>query len=295
MLTIGMPVYNDKNYLEKSLESILNQTHKEFNIIISDDASTDGSDTICKKYINIDKRITYIRQPKNLGISKNMEFLLSKASTKYFMWAGDDDLYDNLFIEKLLAALKKSEDAISVFCNFSTIDENDSIIENHYNFNFSNENKTKRVINYIKNANDIFGYGIFKTEAIKNVKFPVWWWPNNKSAYNNIFPTLCYYLSKGKYIHAGGKPLFFKRVKTEKRVNHVLPGRNNAIKESVAYWIRRYNLIVFSFKQIYSAANFLFALRIFPYLFYYWFLIPSINQFKLSLNAFLKNKLKLIK
>jgi len=107
-ITIGMPVYNDVNFIEKSLESILNQTHQNFELIISDDGATDGSDLVCKKYAAKDPRIIYIRQPKNLGISKNMEFLYSQATKKYFMWAGDDDLLAPAFIETLINSLERN-------------------------------------------------------------------------------------------------------------------------------------------------------------------------------------------
>jgi len=291
LLTIGLPVYNDVQFIESSLESLLNQTFINFKLVISDDCSTDGSHLICEKFASQDQRITYLRQEKNIGISRNMQFLLSKADTKYFMWAGDDDLYDETFIENHINALEKS-DAIVSFCNFSTIDENNIVIETYTNLDYSDSNRKKRLVNFIRNSHDAFGYGMFLTEEIKDVEFPVWWWPNKKSPYNNIFPSLCFYLTKGNYTHIEGKTLFFKRIKTGKNVHHVLTGENNAIKESLAFWIRRFNLAVFSFKSVKKAAGFFYALNLFPFLFYYWFFIPSIKQFNLALNSFMKKILK---
>jgi glycosyltransferase involved in cell wall biosynthesis len=288
-LTIGMPVYNDFQYIEKSLHSILNQTYTNFDLIISDDGSTDGSQQICERFASIDSRITYIRQPNNLGISRNMQFLLSLADTPFFMWAGDDDLYDPKFIEKLITELQNSE-AVSAFCNFSTIDEEDKVIETFTHFNYSEPNRRKRLNGFIKNAHDAFGYGVFKTAFIKDVEFPVWWWPNKQTPYNNIFPTLCYYLAKGNYIHVAGNPLFFKRVKTGRKVHHIIPGENNAIKETLAYWLRRFNLVVFSSRMIRKGGRFWLAIRVLPGLLYYWFFIPSWKQFLLAIKAFFKNR-----
>lgn len=288
-LTIGMPVYNDVLYIENSLQAIRNQTYTNYKLIISDDGSTDGSQQICERFASIDSRITYIRQPNNLGISRNMQFLLSLADTPFFMWAGDDDLYDPKFIEKLITELQNSV-AVSAFCNFSTIDEEDKVIETFTQFNYAEPNRRKRLNGFIRNAHDAFGYGIFKTDFIRAVEFPVWWWPNKSTPYNNIFPTLCYYLAKGDYVHVSGEPLFFKRVKTGQQVHHILTGENNAIKESFAYWVRRFNLVVFSSKLIKKAGNFGLACLIFPALLYYWFMAPSWEQFVLAIKAFFKNR-----
>ena len=286
-LTIGMPVFNDVNFVEESLKSILQQTFKDFVLIISDDGSYDGSAEICKKYANIDDRIIYIRQAQNLGISKNMEFLLNQAETKYFMWAGDDDLLDQNFIKILIDLLENNKDTVSAFSACSLIDENNNIVNNDIIYDYCNSERVKRLKFFIKHSSDYFGYGIFKREEIKDVKFPIWWWPNKKTPYNNIFPTLCYYLAKGNFI-LSKELLFYKRVKTELHTNHLLVGKNNAIKESFAYWIRKFNLFCFSFKTIYKAKNLGLAFRVCPQLFFYWFIIPSWKQFILALKSFFK-------
>jgi hypothetical protein len=119
----------------------------------------------------------------------------------------------------------------------------------------------------------------------------VWWWPNKKSPYNNIYPSLCYYLTKGDYAHVDGKSLFYKREKSEKNINHILTGENNAIKESFSYWIRKFNLVMFSSKMIRKAGGIGISLYTFPSLFLHWFLFPSISQFKLAIASFFKNRI----
>ena len=76
ILTIGMPVFNDILFIEQSIQSILNQSFKDFIFILSDDGATDGSAEICLEYAKQEPRIKYVKQKNNLGISKNMEFLL---------------------------------------------------------------------------------------------------------------------------------------------------------------------------------------------------------------------------
>ena len=291
LITIGMPVYNDKDFLEQSLQSLLNQTFKDFVLIISDDCSTDGSAEICLEYEKKDKRIRYIRQPRNLGISKNMEFLLSLAESKYFMWAGDDDLYEKDFIERLKNKLDSNPANICAFSDYFRIDEENNKKGEIRSYDYSGLSAGRRLKDFFKNSDDGFGYGLFFTNMIKEVEFPVWWWPNKKSAYNNIFPSLCFYLAKGNYMHFEGYPLFLKRVKSTANTHHHISYYGNSIKESLAYFIRRFNLVVFSFRMIKKGGGFLLALKTAPYLLHHWFLVSSFKQVKLAARAFWKNRI----
>ncbi|MBN8696778.1 MAG: glycosyltransferase family 2 protein [Bacteroidetes bacterium] len=279
-ITIGMPVYNDKNFIEASIKSILAQTFTDFNLIIADDCSSDGSADICLKYAAIDSRITYIKHKNNIGISQNMKFLLMQARTDFFMWAADDDLWSTDYVETLLNNLKQSKTGIVSFCTFATIDEANNIIKDQIDFDYHNENVRKRLTGFIRNANDAFGYGIFRTDQIQNVEFPIWWWPNRKCAYNNIYPTLCYYLAKGDYIHCAGVPRFFNRIKSTNNINHILPYKKDGIKELLAYILRKMNLVCFSFLLIYKTGKYGLAIITLPTLLYYWFLAPSLQKIK---------------
>lgn len=279
-ITIGMPVFNDVDFIEQSLKSILEQSFKEFNLIISDDGSSDGSQAICERYAVVDSRITYIRQPKNLGISRNMEFLLSQTTTPYFMWAADDDLWDKMFIEKLITLLNQNKEAVVAFCKYSLINDEGNQLDKGRLFEYSAGKPNQRLKKFIINPNDAFGYGIFKTEQVKEVRFPVWWWPNQKCAYNNIYPTLCFYLAKGNIVYDETDTLFFKRVKKEELVNHKLPYKENSLPEVIAYGIRKFNLVWASFSMIRKARNMKTGLSIFPLMLHQWFVKPSYYKWK---------------
>jgi GT2 family glycosyltransferase len=289
VLTIGMPVYNDIDFIEESLISLLNQSYTDFLLIISDDGSTDGSQKICEKYSKIDNRVTYIRQKKNLGISKNMEFLLKQAKTSYFMWAADDDLWDKNFISKHIKVLEENPEVVSVFCTFALIDQNSRPISEPFDFDYSSENVMERLRRLITLPNDTFGYGVFRREKIVGVRFPVWWWPNRKTAYNNIFPTLCYYLSKGDFYNISGEPLFFNRMKNIDKINHKLPFKEDTFLNLLSFIIRRFNLVIFSAKQIKNAGGIYLSLKIFPTLLMFWFLKTS----SIHAKHYLKIKLKI--
>ena len=86
-ISIGMPVYNGAKTIEKTINSLLAQTFKDFELIISDNASDDETENICQKFAGKDSRIRYIRQDKNIGLYQNENFLLSKATGKYFMFS----------------------------------------------------------------------------------------------------------------------------------------------------------------------------------------------------------------
>jgi len=244
MVSIGMPVFNDKQFLAKSIESLLNQSFINFELIISDDCSTDGSDIICRYYAKQDNRIKYIRQLSNLGISRNMEFLLANAIGQYFMFAADDDLWHPDFIEKLVKALSKSTNGIVAFCPYSFIDEKDCIIDyiTTRDTDYSSKWALKRLLKLIYKWDDGFGYGLFIREKIKNVKFPIWWGINKTCAINNIYPSLFYYLSKGNYIAVEGEPLWFNRIKPPGFINHHIIYSKSYIKGFVAFALRKFNV-----------------------------------------------------
>lgn len=91
-VSIGMPVYNGEETICQALDSLLAQTFTDFELIISDDASTDRTGEICLEYAKKDPRIRYVRQPENRGANFNFQFVLDKARGEYFMWAAQDDV-----------------------------------------------------------------------------------------------------------------------------------------------------------------------------------------------------------
>ena len=108
-VTIGMPAYNGAKTIEKAINSLLAQTFKDFELIISDNASDDETENICRRYALKDSRIHYLRQNKNIGAHANFNFLISKATEKYFMWAADDDWRSPEFLEVNVSALERNK------------------------------------------------------------------------------------------------------------------------------------------------------------------------------------------
>ena len=114
--------YNGKKYIEAQISSILNQTYKNIKLIISDDCSTDGTIDILKKYAQKDKRIQLHLQEKNLGVVKNIEFLLKNVTNNLYMLSDQDDVWLPEKIERSVKYLKEN-DADLVFGDLRIVDE----------------------------------------------------------------------------------------------------------------------------------------------------------------------------
>jgi glycosyltransferase involved in cell wall biosynthesis len=117
-VSIGVPIFNAEEYLCAALDSLLGQTFSDFEIIISDNASTDQTEAISRTYLEKDRRIKYYRQPNNLGAEANFLFVLENSVGKYFMWAAADDIRSKDFIELNLKFLEKNMDYV---CSVSPV------------------------------------------------------------------------------------------------------------------------------------------------------------------------------
>jgi len=132
MVSIGMPAYNGEEYICEALDSLLSQTFTDFELIISDDDSTDDTELICRHYADSDSRIRYIRQDKNLGGVGNFKFVLKEARGEYFMFASNDDVWSINWLTNLLASLK-DKPANAAFGRVIYIDDKANIINSTAN------------------------------------------------------------------------------------------------------------------------------------------------------------------
>lgn len=125
LVSIGLPIYNGATYLEKALQSLLKQSYKNIEIVISDNNSTDGTQSVLKKYKN-ESRISFYKQRRTLSFAENYNFVLQKSKGEYFMWAADDDIWDRNFVTKLLAAMKDNH-TFAAMSDFRLIDATGNI------------------------------------------------------------------------------------------------------------------------------------------------------------------------
>jgi len=111
-VSIGMPVYNGVESIRRAIDSVLSQTFLNFELIISDNNSTDATSKICREYEKKDKRIRYIKQEKNNGWFFNFKFVLDAASCEYFVWLSDDDYWESTFLEENVKVLDSKSDIV---------------------------------------------------------------------------------------------------------------------------------------------------------------------------------------
>ncbi len=119
-----MPVYNGENYIREAIDSILAQTFRDFELIISDNASTDSTGEICLEYAARDQRIKYVRNPVNIGAARNYNVTFDLSSGEYFKWAAHDDILDRNFLTACVGVLDKDPAVVVSFPEIMKIDEN---------------------------------------------------------------------------------------------------------------------------------------------------------------------------
>ena len=113
LVSIGMPVYNSETTIRRAIETIVNQTYKNIEIIISDNNSTDSTFKICNDFAMQDDRIKLVSQEVNIGPTRNFQCVLDGSKGKYFMWAAGDDFRSLDFIEVNVNALEKYPNCVA--------------------------------------------------------------------------------------------------------------------------------------------------------------------------------------
>lgn len=120
---IGMPVFNGERYLDEAISSVLAQSFRDFELVICDNASTDRTEAICRRFAATDPRIRYVRHPENLGAHPNYNRSFELSRGRYFKWAAHDDVLLPGFLEACVAALEGNTDAALCQSDIDYIDE----------------------------------------------------------------------------------------------------------------------------------------------------------------------------
>jgi glycosyltransferase involved in cell wall biosynthesis len=113
-VSIGIPTYNRERLIGRAIESALHQDYPHVEIVISDNASTDSTPEICRRYAQEHPNVRYIPQPRNLGAIKNFDAVRRQSSGDFFMWLGDDDWLDPSYVRLALARLQVDTDVALV-------------------------------------------------------------------------------------------------------------------------------------------------------------------------------------
>src|SRR5204863_2022061 len=132
--TVGLPVFNGGKYLEQALTSLLEQDYPAFEIIVSDNGSSDSTRAICDAYASRDERLKYHRYEINRGAAWNFNNVVSQADGAYFMWAAHDDVWRRDCLSRYAQALDGDLLAVLVSCRHQAIDSRGQAIATYTNF-----------------------------------------------------------------------------------------------------------------------------------------------------------------
>jgi glycosyltransferase involved in cell wall biosynthesis len=170
-LTVGLPVYNGENYLTESLDSLLAQTFTDFELVISDNHSSDATEEICRHYAARDSRIRYLRQKRNIGAIPNHNILLDRARTPYFKWAAHDDLYGPELLAKCVAVL--DDDPAVVLCHGdkAVIDADGVVVDRlEYRLHTASPDPVERFRSLVVADGADDEYGVIRTRVLRTVR-----------------------------------------------------------------------------------------------------------------------------
>lgn len=130
-VSIGLPVYNGERYLSQALESLLGQTFADFELILSDNASTDGTREIGESYAARDERVRYSRTEANLGAARNFNRAFQLSSAVYFKWAAADDLCEPAYLARCVEALDRHPEVVLCYPQTRIIDASGRFLKDY--------------------------------------------------------------------------------------------------------------------------------------------------------------------
>lgn len=170
-LTIGLPVYNGQNYLSEALDALLGQTYTDFELIISDNASTDATEEICRRYAAMDSRIRYIRHPRNIGAAPNHNVVVDEARGELLKWASHDDLYGQDLLARCVEALDEHPEVVLSHADMAVIDEAGEITKTcGYPHATDSPHAPKRFWSLLVTDGGDDEYGVIRSDVLRRVR-----------------------------------------------------------------------------------------------------------------------------
>ena len=170
LVTVLMPSYNHERFVSQAIESVLEQTFEDFELIIIDDGSTDKSPQIIKNYLKKDDRIKAIFHPKNMGIPKTFNKLIDNAKGKFISYISSDDLWVKNKLKKQLEILKQDENLI-IWTEGEIIDAENHPTGETFTQLYQSLEKNGNIFEELLSGNFILGSSmIFKKENLNGIR-----------------------------------------------------------------------------------------------------------------------------
>lgn len=177
-VSIGVPIHNGEKLMRKAIQSILSQTFTDFEIIISNNASTDLTEQICKEYEKKDNRIRYFHQKRYTNWVTNYNIVLEKAKGEYFVWLSADDFWEPTFLERNIKVLNSDENIVGstsdvklfgkMTPNLKKIILNDSGIQEKFQYVIPIKGTYEEKVRiFLKFGWVVNMYSVFRTEILR--------------------------------------------------------------------------------------------------------------------------------
>ena len=169
-ILIGMPVYNGDKHIGETIESILGQTFGDFRLLISDNASTDNTEEICRSYAQQDSRVNYYRQPQNLGMAPNFNYVFSPGETPYFKWAAHDDIIKPNYLRRCIDWLDNDSSLAMAHCPTLCIDDQSNEVGTYQDIGLASEHINERFWRVLWTVNIYEIYGVMRSQCVAKTK-----------------------------------------------------------------------------------------------------------------------------
>ena len=169
-VSIGLPVYNGERFLSETIESVLAQTYTDFELIISDNGSTDHTKEICQEYVLRDQRVRFVRSEVNRGASWNYRRVFELSQGKYFRWAPADDLFATESLAECVRTLDANPDAVLCYPQTLLINEAKEVIGTYDDdLHFRSSDPVDRFYKAIRRNKLINAiYGLIRSEGLRS-------------------------------------------------------------------------------------------------------------------------------
>ena len=223
LVSIGLIVFNGENYLRKALDGLIVQDYENFELLISDNASTDSTKDICEEYARIDKRIKYSRNASNLGGANSFK-VLEMARGEFFMWAAHDDNWDKSYVSKCVAKLQEYPKAVMCSSEITFIDtKGNPLVHGGYGSHVNIGSRPgmsieERVHELINRMGWFAFYGVWRTEAIRKIDFLA----DTIQGYGSDVLLLQYMILVGDFVKVEEKLFYYRVADKEKTTEDYL-------------------------------------------------------------------------
>lgn len=176
-VTIGLPVYNGARYLRAAIESALNQSVEDLELLIADNASTDDTQAICAEYAARDPRVRYVRHTVNCGAFRNFQFVTAEARGPFITWLASDDILEREFLAEAISHFDENPASVLIMTDVVIIDEEGAEVEierlETIRAAIPWEDRIRQFFTYpISNAYFCI-YGMMRTDACQSVLAPM--------------------------------------------------------------------------------------------------------------------------